>query len=122
MQGSLRPGGLIVSACTRHAIEQFWKRWHAKISVQNLRRSAPGVMWSYPNYVPLPAAEVQRIGQRLDALDFDAVHSAFWERGDIERDAKAAVQRSVVRHINGLQRFPFIWDHSGDPGSRSEPI
>jgi glyoxylase-like metal-dependent hydrolase (beta-lactamase superfamily II) len=58
-------------------------------------------MWSYPNYVPLPAAEVQRIGQRLEALDFDAIHSAFWERGDIERDAKAAVRRSVLRHIHG---------------------
>ena len=21
-----------------------------------------------------------------------------------------------------LQRFPFIWDHFGDPGSRGEPI
>jgi glyoxylase-like metal-dependent hydrolase (beta-lactamase superfamily II) len=60
-------------------------------------------MWSYPNYVPLPATEVQRIGRRLDALDFDALYSAFWERGDIERDAKAAVQRSVIRHIRGPQ-------------------
>jgi glyoxylase-like metal-dependent hydrolase (beta-lactamase superfamily II) len=62
-------------------------------------------MWSYPNYVPLPAAEVQRIGQRLDALDFDALYSAFWDRGDIEEDAKAAVQRSVLRHIHGPKAF-----------------
>jgi hypothetical protein len=55
-------------------------------------------MWSYPNSVPPPA---RRMGQRLDALDFDAIHSAFWERGDIERDGKAAVQRSIVRHIHG---------------------
>jgi glyoxylase-like metal-dependent hydrolase (beta-lactamase superfamily II) len=58
-------------------------------------------MWSYPNYVPLPAAEVERIGRRLQALDFDSLHSAFWERGDIEHGAKAAVARSVERHING---------------------
>jgi hypothetical protein len=50
--------------------------------------------------VPLPAAEVQRIGQRLDALEFDALHSAFWDRGDIDRNAKAAVRRSVVRYIH----------------------
>jgi len=56
-------------------------------------------MWSYPNYVPLPAAEVRRLGRRLDALDFDAIYSAFWDRGDIERDAKPAVQRSIVRHV-----------------------
>jgi glyoxylase-like metal-dependent hydrolase (beta-lactamase superfamily II) len=58
-------------------------------------------MWSYPNYVPLPAKEVERIGHRLDALDFDALHSAFWGRGDIERDAKTAIERSVKRHIHG---------------------
>ena len=58
-------------------------------------------IWSYPNYVPLAAAEVERIGQRLAALDFDAIYSAFWGRGDIERNAKAAVERSIARHILG---------------------
>jgi len=58
-------------------------------------------MWSYPNYVPLAAAEVERIGRRLAALDFDAIHSAFWGRGDIPEGAKAAVDRSVARHIRG---------------------
>jgi hypothetical protein len=58
-------------------------------------------MWSYPNYVPLPAEEVERIGHHLNALDFDTIHSAFWERGDIEQDAKAAVARSIERHVHG---------------------
>jgi glyoxylase-like metal-dependent hydrolase (beta-lactamase superfamily II) len=58
-------------------------------------------MWSYPNYVPLAAAEVERIGRRLATLDFDAIYSAFWGRGDIPEDAKAAVDRSIARHIRG---------------------
>jgi glyoxylase-like metal-dependent hydrolase (beta-lactamase superfamily II) len=58
-------------------------------------------MWSYPNYIPLPTAEVARIGKRLEALDFDVIHSAFWELGDIERDARAVVERSVALHIKG---------------------
>jgi hypothetical protein len=58
-------------------------------------------MWSYPNLVPLPASEVQRIGTRLGALDFDSIYSPFWERGEIERDAKAAVERSIQRHLKG---------------------
>jgi glyoxylase-like metal-dependent hydrolase (beta-lactamase superfamily II) len=58
-------------------------------------------MWSYPNDVPLPAAEVERIGRRLQTLDFDTIYSAFWERGDIDRDAREAVQRSIVRHLQG---------------------
>lgn len=58
-------------------------------------------MWSYPNYVPLPHDEVRRLSARFDALEFDAIHSAFWERGDILTGAKAAIARSVKRHIQG---------------------
>jgi hypothetical protein len=58
-------------------------------------------MWSYPNNVPLPPTEVERIGRRLKALEFDSIYSAFWERGDIHRDAQEAVERSIVRHIEG---------------------
>ena len=53
-------------------------------------------MWSYPNYIPLSTAEVARIGKRLEALDFDAIYSAFWEL-DIEQGARAVVERSVLR-------------------------
>lgn len=58
-------------------------------------------MWSYPNRAPLSAATVERIGERLAALDFDAVYGAF-RGGEIERDAKAAVARSVARHVGAL--------------------
>jgi glyoxylase-like metal-dependent hydrolase (beta-lactamase superfamily II) len=58
-------------------------------------------MWSYPNNVPLPVSEVERISRRLQALDFDSIYSAFWERGDIEGDARAAVDRSVKRLCQG---------------------
>jgi glyoxylase-like metal-dependent hydrolase (beta-lactamase superfamily II) len=58
-------------------------------------------MWSYPNLVPLAASEVERIGRRLAALDYDVIRSAFWGRGDIAENAKAAVERSVARHIRG---------------------
>ena len=47
-------------------------------------------MWSYPNYVPLPARDVERIAQRLSGMDFDSIHSAFW-----------AINRSVARHLHG---------------------
>ena len=60
------------------------------------------LMWSYPNNVPLPTSEAQRISRRLEVLDFDSIYSAFWERGDIERDAQAAVERSVKRLCQDL--------------------
>jgi len=58
-------------------------------------------MWSYPNRVPLPAAEVARLGARIAELDFDSLYAAFWE-GEIEQDAKAAVARSVERYIRAV--------------------
>ena len=66
-----------------------------------LDRRHVSFMWSYPNYVPLPAVDVRRIAQRLSAMDFDSIHSAFWQRGDIHTGAKAAIERSVARHLNG---------------------
>jgi glyoxylase-like metal-dependent hydrolase (beta-lactamase superfamily II) len=58
-------------------------------------------MWSYPNNVPLPAAEVERIASRLSPLDFDSIYSPFWERGEIDQNAKEAVGRSILRHLKG---------------------
>jgi glyoxylase-like metal-dependent hydrolase (beta-lactamase superfamily II) len=58
-------------------------------------------MWSYPNNVPLPAADVERISHRLESLDFDSIYSPFWERGEIDQNAKEAVDRSVLRHLKG---------------------
>ncbi|MFZ0502222.1 MAG: hypothetical protein WAM44_00855 [Chthoniobacterales bacterium] len=58
-------------------------------------------MWSYPNNVPLPAAEVERIGRRLQPLDFDSIYSPFWERGEVDQNAKEAVDRSILRHLKG---------------------
>ena len=64
-------------------------------------RKQVSFMWSYPNNLPLPAVEVERIGSRLRELDFDSIYSPFWERGEIERNAKAAVERSILRQIKG---------------------
>ena len=55
-------------------------------------------MWSFPNWVPLPAAEVTRMGAVLEALDFDAVYGAWWDRV-IPTGGKAAVRRSVARYV-----------------------
>ena len=66
-------------------------------------------MWSYPNNVPLPAAEVERIGRRLQVLDFDSIYSPFWERGEIERNAKEAVNRSILRQLKGPEATERIF-------------
>ena len=53
---------------------------------------------SYPNKVPLSAAVVRRIADRLAALPFDRMYDN--TRGRIARDANAAVERSAQRHVS----------------------
>jgi glyoxylase-like metal-dependent hydrolase (beta-lactamase superfamily II) len=83
----------------------LWADWRALFPGDTILVAPDGkyvsFMWSYPNNVPLPAAEVERIGRRLQVLDFDSIYSPFWERGEIERNAKEAVDRSIPRQLKG---------------------
>ena len=58
-------------------------------------------MWSYPNLIPLPAAEVERMRAVLEMLDFDRVYGAWWDRV-ILTDGKASVLRSADRYLAAL--------------------
>jgi len=59
-------------------------------------------MWSYPNYLPLPASAVRRMQARLAPYDFDAVYGAFWD-AEITQDGKAAVADSFRRYLSLLE-------------------
>ena len=60
-------------------------------------------MWSYPNLIPLPAREVERIRGVVDTLDFDRVYGAWWP-AVMREDAKAKVLRSADRYLAALAR------------------
>lgn len=59
-------------------------------------------MYSYPNYVPLSAAEVDRIVAAVDPVDFDRIYGAWWDR-NVESDARQVVRRSAERYKRHLQ-------------------
>jgi glyoxylase-like metal-dependent hydrolase (beta-lactamase superfamily II) len=59
-------------------------------------------MYSYPNLIPLPATEIERMRGILETLDFDRVYGAWWDRV-IAEDAKAKVLRSADRYIDALK-------------------
>jgi hypothetical protein len=60
-------------------------------------------MRSYPNLIPLPAKSVRRIGAVLEPYSFEAIYGPFFER-NVPKDGHGAVQRSVTRYINAIER------------------
>lgn len=58
-------------------------------------------MWSYPNYVPLPASAIRKIVSAVEPLQYDRVYGAFWD-SVIKQDGKAAVRRSAERYLQAI--------------------
>jgi hypothetical protein len=60
-------------------------------------------MWSYPNLIPLPAADVERIAARVAELEFDRIYGAWWDRV-VADGAKEKVARSAARYVDALRQ------------------
>jgi hypothetical protein len=60
-------------------------------------------MYSYPNYIPLPAAAIERITRAVAGLHYDRIYGAFWDTV-IERNGPAAVQASADRYLAALSK------------------
>lgn len=58
-------------------------------------------MYSYPNTIPLNAAEVQAIVDAVDPFAFDRIYSGWWD-SVVATDGKAAVARSAERYIRHI--------------------
>jgi hypothetical protein len=58
-------------------------------------------MYSYPNYIPVNAATVRRIGEIIEPLAFERIYGAFWHRV-IADGAKAASRASVARYLEAI--------------------
>jgi hypothetical protein len=58
-------------------------------------------MWSYPNLIPLPAREIQRIRGVMEGLRFDRVYGGWWGRV-MAHGAHEKVLRSADRYLRAL--------------------
>lgn len=58
-------------------------------------------MYSYPNLIPLPAAEVQRVAAALAPYAFDRLYGSWTDR-IVPSGAADAVQRSAARYVEKL--------------------
>ena len=59
-------------------------------------------MYSYPNYIPLSAAAVERIVRAVEPFVYERVYGAFWDMV-LERDGRAAVARSAARYQQAIR-------------------
>jgi len=59
-------------------------------------------MRSYPNFFPLSAPAVERIGALLEPYPFDIIYGAWFDR-IVLRDGKAIVQNSVARYVAAIR-------------------
>lgn len=62
-------------------------------------------MYSFPNLVPLPAHEVQRIVAAVEPYAYDRIYGAWWDRV-VKAGAKTTVSHSAGRYIRALQGKP----------------
>jgi glyoxylase-like metal-dependent hydrolase (beta-lactamase superfamily II) len=58
-------------------------------------------MYSYPNFIPLPATAIQRITEVLAPFSYERVYGAFWDLV-IQNDGKNAVERSAQRYLRAM--------------------
>lgn len=58
-------------------------------------------IWSYPNYVPLPASTVERTVRTVEPLEYDRVCGVFWDTG-IDRDGQSADRRSAELYLRAI--------------------
>jgi len=65
-------------------------------------RGVVGFMYSYPNYLPLPAWEVDAVAEAVLSLDFDRIYGAF-EGGRIGQGAREAVEQGRRRYLQALR-------------------
>jgi hypothetical protein len=65
-------------------------------------RSHVAFMWSYPNLVPLPDAEVQRLAAAVEPFSYDAIYGAWWD-AIIPANGPEIVRRSADRYSRALR-------------------
>ncbi|KQW85750.1 MBL fold metallo-hydrolase [Devosia sp. Root413D1] len=58
-------------------------------------------MYSYPNLIPLPAREVNRIVGAVAPFAYDRIYAGWWDRV-MTHDAKARVEASAERYVKAI--------------------
>lgn len=71
------------------------------IAMVGMDRRTVSFMYSFPNYIPLGAEALRRIGEVVAPLAFDRIYGAWWGR-NIAEGAKAGFDLSVQRYLAAI--------------------
>jgi glyoxylase-like metal-dependent hydrolase (beta-lactamase superfamily II) len=71
------------------------------VAMVAMDRRSLSFMYSFPNYIPLNAASVQRVARAVAPLAFDRIYGAWWGR-NIEAGARVAFDASVRRYLAAI--------------------
>jgi hypothetical protein len=98
----LRLGGHFAGGTVMH-----WAEGAGVLLAGDILQVTPGAhrvsfMWSYPNMLPLPAAAIRRIAERLAPWRYARIYGAFAGQ-DVRADAEGIVARSAARYIGLLE-------------------
>lgn len=66
--------------------------------VLSLSKKHLAAMHSYPNKIPLPIAEIERIAERMKPIEFEILH-AWHDTQSLESDAKKILENSLARYV-----------------------
>jgi hypothetical protein len=61
-------------------------------------------MYSFPNYIPLPASAVRSVGTALEPFTFERIFGAWWG-AVVEADGSGIVRRSIERYVAALDGY-----------------
>ncbi|SRR5690606_1155999 len=114
-EGSARtlPGGLTLIHCGGHFEGGTVLHWpdgaegRGVLLTGDILQVVPDRRWvsfmySYPNYIPLPASTVEAIVATVEPWPFERIYGAFWNM-HILTDAHAAVRASADRYRRALR-------------------
>jgi len=102
----IRAGGHFPGGTVLH-----WARGEGVLLPGDIVQITPGAhrasfLWSYPNMMPLPAAEVRRVAATLAPWRYERIHGAFAGQ-DVLRDGPGIVARSAARIVELLNGPPL---------------
>jgi hypothetical protein len=111
-------GGVTLVRCGGHFAGASVLHWAAGAESRGVLLSADTIqvvpdrawvsfMYSYPNYIPLPAKSVQAIADSVREFEFDRIYGAF-PALTVSRDGKGAVERSANRYLAALENLVFF--------------